>query len=288
MRRCRQNSSKRPRWGFTIVELLVVIAIFGILIALLVPAVQVAREGARRTQCVNNLKQIGLAMHMFDETHRRLPSTSDAQGLSAFFNLLPYLEESPRFAAYDRNKPSTDANNARLINTPLPVFTCPSMLISDQAVTAYPGWGSYAVCTGSAYGHFVNSADPEYDNGAIIDQSRGSTSIRVVISQDGTTHTFLAGELNFGLTNFAPNGGATQWANGYPFCSTATTCGAFDSDHIVIPGTFYELNTFRSDHVGGVNMLMVDGSVHFVQKFTYPDTLKWLAKRNDGQVVEPF
>ena len=56
----------------------------------------------------------------------------------------------------------------------------------------------------------------------------------------------------------------------------------------MIPGTFYELNTFRSDHIGGVNMLMVDGSVHFVQKFTYPDTLNYLAKRNDGQVVAEF
>ena len=170
---------------------------------------------------------------------------------------------------------------------PLPAFTCPSMIISPEAEAAFPGWGSYAVCTGSVYGHFVNASNPEYDNGAIVDPSRGPISLQTIISQDGSTHTFLAGDLNFGLTNYT-KGAQTEWANGYPFCSTATTCGVFDSDHIIVSGTFYELNTFRSDHVNGVNMLMVDGSVHFLQKFTYPDTLTYLAKRNDGQAVEPF
>ncbi len=280
-------SRESGRRGLTLVELLVVIAIIGILVAILIPAVQSAREAARRTQCVNNLKEIGLAMHMFDQANGALPATSDAQGLSALFNVLPYLEQVPRYTQYNRHQDTKDPKNASLINVPLPIFTCPTMRLPDDAEAAYPGWGSYAVCTGSVYGHFVNATDPEYDNGAIVDQTRGPVSLQTIIGQDGSTHTFLAGELNFGLANFA-NGGATVWASGYPFCSTATTCGVFDADHIVIPGTFYELNTFRSDHIGGVNMLMVDGSVHFLQKFTYSDTLTYLAKRNDGEVVEAF
>lgn len=284
------NRPDRIRHGFTLVELLVVIAVVGILIALLLPAVQAARETARRTQCANNLKEIALAFHQFDLSHRALPSTSDAQGLSAFFNVLPYLEQGSLYQLYNRSVPSTPgqtAQNTSITNTPLAVFRCPSMVISDAAEQEYPGWGSYAVCTGSVYGHFVNQAAAGYDNGAIIDSNKGTTDIGVISTQDGSSNTFLAGDLNYGLTNF-DNGGATAWASGYPFCSTATTCGVFNSTRIVITGTFYELNTFRSDHPRGVNMVMVDGSVHFIPETTSPDILNLLAQRNDGLPVEPY
>ena len=293
--RARQRPAKRGatrNWGFarshrgfTLVELLVVIAIVGTLIALLLPAVQAAREAARRAQCSSNLRQAGLAILQFDTARGRLPSTSDAQGLSAFFNALPFLEESALYKSYDRAAAATTANNAKIQNTPLPLFRCPSMQISDTAAAAYPGWSSYAVCTGNVYGHFVNQSDPGYDNGAIIDADKGVTSVRQIANLDGTSATFLAGELNYGLTNFPPYGGSTEWASGYPFCSTATTCGAFDSRRIVVAGTFYELNTFRGDHPGGVNMLMVNGSVHFVDALTNPDALNALAQRNDGHCV---
>ncbi len=162
------------------------------------------------------------------------------------------------------------------------------MAISIPAAAQYPGWGSYAVCTGSVYGHFVNQANPQYDNGAIIDADKGRTMIRTISTQDGTSKTFLAGELNYGLTNFPPYGGATEWASGYPFCSTATTCGVWDSTQIIISGTFYELNTFRGDHPAGVLMVMLDGSVHFMEDTTNPGTLDLLAQRNDGENVDAF
>ncbi len=161
------------------------------------------------------------------------------------------------------------------------------MTITDTAIAAYPGWGSYAVCTGSVYGHFVNISAPGYDNGAIIDTTKGTTRIRTISNQDGTSKTFLGGDLNFGLTNFL-YGGATVWASGYPFSSTATTCGVFNSTKNMIPGTFYELNTFRSDHPAGVNMAMVDGSVRFIVDIMSPDTLNLLAQRNDGKTIESF
>jgi prepilin-type N-terminal cleavage/methylation domain-containing protein/prepilin-type processing-associated H-X9-DG protein len=276
--------------GFTLVELLVVIAIIGILVAILLPAVQAARESARRTQCTNNLKEIALGFHQFNMSQRVLPSTMDAQGLSAFFNVLPYLEQETLYNLYVRSGTLTTAQTAQntsVTSTPLAVFRCPSMLISDAAIQVYPGWGSYAVCTGSVYGHFINQAAAGYDNGAIIDLTKGNTEIGVITTQDGSSNTFLGGDLNFGLTNFT-NGGATEWASGYPFCSTATTCGVFNSTRIVITNTFYELNTFRSDHPRGVNMVMVDGSVHFVPDTTSPDVLNLLAQRNDGLPIESY
>lgn len=90
--------SRRPGRGFTLVELLVVIAIIGILVALLLPAVQAAREAARRTQCVNNLKQIGLAMHNYQDTHKRLPPGSAAGwGHTWHAYALPYMEQTPLY-----------------------------------------------------------------------------------------------------------------------------------------------------------------------------------------------
>src|SRR5687767_3451124 len=96
MRSCRQ------RRGFTLVELLVVIAIIGILIALLLPAVQAARESARRAQCTNNLKQIGLGVHNHEDAKGKLPAAfSAATGLSWHVNILPYIEQGARFEMFD-------------------------------------------------------------------------------------------------------------------------------------------------------------------------------------------
>src|SRR5262245_46847140 len=131
----------RLKRGFTIVELLVVIAIVGVLIALLLPAVQAARESARRVQCRNHLKQIGLAVLNFETTHRTLPPPHvlpEGGGLvagptfysdlgSAFVLLLPYLEDAARYDTYNLAKPPTDSANLYIAGVALPGYTCPSM-----------------------------------------------------------------------------------------------------------------------------------------------------------------
>ncbi len=167
--RDRSKCNSASRGAFTLVELLVVIVVIGVLIALLLPAVQAAREAARRMQCSNNLKQIALAFHQYDLAHHALPNTSDAQWLSAFFNVLPFLEEESLYKQYDRSTSlsTPTAQNAAVASTPLAVFRCPSMIISDPTIQPVSGctWGSYAVCTGSVYGHFSNNKAPGYDNG---------------------------------------------------------------------------------------------------------------------------
>src|ERR1700676_3675353 len=120
-----------PRRGFTLIELLVVIAIIAVLIALLLPAVQAAREAARRAQCVNNLKQIGLAMHNYHSTYDCFPPavTADDQGrplLSWRVLILPYLEEAPLYAQFHLDEPWDSPHNLPLASKMPRVYTCPS------------------------------------------------------------------------------------------------------------------------------------------------------------------
>jgi prepilin-type N-terminal cleavage/methylation domain-containing protein/prepilin-type processing-associated H-X9-DG protein len=136
------------RSAFTLVELLVVIAIIGVLVALLLPAVQAAREAGRRTQCTNNIRQFGLALHNFENAFRAFPATDVANGFSVQARLLPYMEQTNLQNLLDFKQPAfTGAYNAQIPSaqfatafaTPLPVMLCPS----DPAPTITLGNAGY-------------------------------------------------------------------------------------------------------------------------------------------------
>jgi prepilin-type processing-associated H-X9-DG protein len=130
----------RPRWRLRLVELLVVVGIIVVLIGLMLPAVRTAGGAARRIQCVNNMKQIALALHSYEQEHKALPPayTVGAGGrpLHSWRTLiLPYLEQAPLYQAIDLAKPWDDPANATAFKTVLPVFWCPSAVNPGNTTT---------------------------------------------------------------------------------------------------------------------------------------------------------
>ena len=118
-----------PAAGFTLVEVLVVIAIIGILVAFLLPAIQAAREAARRTQCQNNLKQIGLAVQSHHDTRKAFPmgrNRFDQFAVSWAFFLLPYMEETAVYNSWDSKARVDDPTNKHAMRTPIDTYACPS------------------------------------------------------------------------------------------------------------------------------------------------------------------
>src|SRR4051812_45341896 len=150
--------------GFTMIEVLVVIAIIGVLVALLLPAVQMAREAARRSQCLNNLRQLGLAIHNFEAANKRLPVGSESKAYaaaptfpynfyrwSALAYLTPYLEQSNVYNGLDLTVPlyappsfAIATQNQAAVKTVVPLFLCPSDL--KKAVADGFGPTNYAAC----------------------------------------------------------------------------------------------------------------------------------------------
>ena len=152
----RRRSVLTSRAGFTLIELLVVIAIIAVLVALLLPAVQQAREAARRTQCKNNLKQLGISLHSFHDTFRHLATSNRPPGtgskrLSGLTRLLPYIEQAPLYNKYDQTKQWSDPVNIPVTSTRISVWMCPSNPRSTQldgdpdTATTPSGWAANMV-----------------------------------------------------------------------------------------------------------------------------------------------
>jgi len=283
----------RPQHGFTLIELLVAIGIIAVLAAMLLPAIQAGREASRRTQCANNLRQLGLAVHNHNEVKGRLPGAnlSPSSNSSAFVAILPFVEEAGLHSRYDLTKSPLDAVNANLLAQPLSVQACPSMVTGRPVPYAPCGEkaaaSSYALSTGTLPTRF----GPHNGAFATMNTPHKRISVNSISMADGASRTLLIGELDYGLVNY-PNfcglgpspGGSTQWAFAYPGVSWASTVGVFNSDRLITG--FHEWETFRSDHPGGVNFVFVDGSVHFIDELIDARTLNALATRDGGEIID--
>ena len=160
------------RQAFTLVELLVVIAIIGILVGMLLPAVQAVRESARRIECANNLRQIGLASLNYESALETLPPPNIGGGDfstlgSTFVLLLPWLEQGNRFDQYDLEMSISAPGNLELTSAVLPVYLCPSMQRADS--TGMFGEGSYLISFGTCF--LYTSPSPRDQRGSRMPSS---------------------------------------------------------------------------------------------------------------------
>jgi prepilin-type N-terminal cleavage/methylation domain-containing protein/prepilin-type processing-associated H-X9-DG protein len=231
----------RKRHGFSLIELLVVIAIIGVLAGLLLPAVQSAREAARRVQCVNNLKQIGLALFSYENAVGRLPpgqlEGTDNADWSAQTFLLPYLEQKAiydaiNFLGYPATKPSNAANplNQTAFNTTIQVYLCPSDL--DRLATT-AGHNNYAACSGSSPDSVAQKGP---FNGPFIgpDPTPGNSRIAQVFSfrdiTDGLSNTAAFSEKVKGIGNTNARD---------PLIPASTVLDVAATGSVSIPGDYY-------------------------------------------------
>jgi len=264
------------RRAFTLVELLVVIAIVSVLVSLLLPAVQAAREAARRTFCLNNLRQTGLAALNYTDTMGHLPPPKVGQGTynglgSTFVLLLPFLEESAKYANYDLSHDVGSETNRPVTTSLLPVYVCPSMR-NAQIVLGADGApdlaaGSYIISFGTDY-HGVG-------NGAFMEPPEDRGGYRLGLRQitDGLSKTIFFGEIDNSVlwtsateTEEQVPGcwGDYTWANGYWFNSRGHLSGTFNNAGPTDEQIMEEYRTYRSDHPGGAHFCIMDGSVRFV------------------------
>lgn len=287
----------RPRSGFTVLELLVTIAIIGVLVALLLPAIMYAREAARRTQCVNNLMQIGIAIQHYHGNMKRLPAAwkQASDGVSGYgwaVELLPYMEESNIHQKIASTLPITAAQNNGARTSDIALLRCPSD-ISEPTFELYPenhaGDAHHATiaATGTSQSTPPSLAELPIANYAGVfgtieaDETfpapHGDGPIvydRRVRFQDllrGQSHTILVGERT---TAMVP----TTWY-GVSFRGEDAACRLVGSAMTAPSCDFCDECEFASRHSGGANFLWADGHVSLVSHDIDEKEYQQLAKR---------
>jgi prepilin-type N-terminal cleavage/methylation domain-containing protein len=309
---------RQRRSAFTLIELLVVIAIIAILIGLLVPAVQKVREAAARSQCQNNLKQIGLAYHNYESTNHVFPPYAindpfKPAGWGTF--LLPYIEQDNLSKLYNFNAPFFYSNpafgidNQSVVNTPIPIFRCPMAPRRDAYTYTfnYPGYpaitwqawpadyspidavsGSLNSYLGLGYNSTQLQGALQADVGTPILGITDGTSRTILIAEiAGKNEVYRTGPQDAGQKLSGFYGGEGGWGD-----ATSGSSGLYGSsgDGVITPGSCgincsneYGLFGF---HTGGARAVFADGSVHFLPAATDIHVLVALVTRMGGETSD--
>ncbi len=279
----------RSAHGFTLVELLVVIAIIGILISLLIPAVQAARESSRRTTCVQNLAKIGVGLQSYEDANNVYPSgTINADGpihnrpqgkaVSWLVQILPYLDEEVTYKHFDLNAGAYDPKNAPVRALQVAGFICPS---EPDATLQGIGVSCYAACSNDV------EAPINTDNHGVFFLNSKITPKDI---SDGLAYTLFVSEKRV-------EAGDLGWVSGTR--ATLRTTGTllnqttFDRKGEKLPAprkpaaaaSDLYVGGFGSGHVTGTHMLFGDGAVRYVDNAVSARVLRQLGNRADGELV---
>lgn len=270
------------RRAFTLIELLVVIAILAILIGLLLPAVQRVRESAGRARCLNNLKQMGLALHNYHDTHRALPpgylacgpyvngATDTSPGWAWGAHLLPFLEQQNLYKQYSLSLPvSNSLAAATVVNT----FLCPSDITPSTAFAVTDNsWGTVCMAPPSSYAACCGSGRTTAATGNGVFYRNSQTRLSDIT--DGTSNTLFIEERAFakvqGTWVGAISGGYCNEGPYNPDPAPGRLGQGAAALVLVHAGTNNNpternLDDAASMHTGGSNFLFADGSVHFIR-----------------------
>jgi len=305
--------------AFTLIELLVVIAIIAILVALLLPAVQQAREAARRSSCKNNMKQLGLALHNYHETHTRFPpggigwtftaTSTDPQVnvMGPLVLLLPYLEESAIYDQFNFSESYANPANVDLASNRISTYFCPSYagneMVSEhgyrgwntstsKAITNYLGVAGYAT-TGNRISVTSGTSFPGNRQGIFWPNS-DTTMAKI---KDGTSNTFIMGEfrpsimsdIGWGTSGSCFDNRCSPWVRGITLEGSGFIKTMRYGPNQIFPKTAYiddwTALPFSSDHAGGVQMLNADGSVVFISDNIDINLWRYLGTRDGGEVT---
>jgi prepilin-type N-terminal cleavage/methylation domain-containing protein len=296
----------RSRNAFTLIELLVVIAIIAVLIGLLLPAVQKVREAAARSQCSNNLKQIGLALHNYHDRNDRFPpgyldqatwpnpDMGPGWGWASF--LLSDLEQSnlQNQISYSVNVGSTNAPIVSARTTTLKVFVCPSDPALATLTVTDGGTGSwtlapcsYVACNGN---DGVDDFTTPPHTGAFV---RGTIGFRVADITDGLSNTFFVGERSTTMSRAAWAGAVTRAQvpsvrSPGDFSGASALVLGHCGPHLPNDGIVTDADAMSSGHTNCVQFLFGDGSVHLITNAILMSIYDALATRAGTEVVGSY
>jgi prepilin-type N-terminal cleavage/methylation domain-containing protein/prepilin-type processing-associated H-X9-DG protein len=290
-------------WAFTLIELLVVIAIIAILIGLLLPAVQKVREAAARTQCQNNLKQLGLAMHNYHDSIGKFPYPRSGGGQNRHtwaFLLLPYIEQNNTYQIFKtpiagvnqtdgvNNFTSTDPQIVAARTAPVKIFLCPSRRTSGSQSLSPITTGSTVMGMDSDYAACAGDTKTVPTTGVfqLVNSNHMDSVIKITDIIDGTSNTFMIGEKHIQI-GFLDD----------PITDGLIYSGSEQQTYYRVAGPSWPLaispyvpanSQFGSWHTGVCQFVFADGHIQAIKNSTPGPVLALLANRMDGQAIPDF